>query len=41
MNNESMVDEIVVEELKGKKKESIQHNISTENIKHTKIQIKF
>jgi len=33
--------EIVVEILKGKKKESIQHNIAIENIKHTKIQIKF
>jgi ribosome maturation factor RimP len=33
-------DEIVVEELKGKKKEPAQHNIPIENIKHTKIQIK-
>lgn len=33
-------EEIIVEEPKGKKKEPQQHNITIENIKHTKIQIK-
>ena len=33
-------EEIIIEESKGKKKEPQQHNITIENIKHTKIQIK-
>ena len=33
-------DEILVEELKGKKKDPLRHTVTIENIKHTKIQIK-